>query len=74
MNMSASGTSQDDMLTTPKEVSRQTGVPERTLASWRTQARAQPLAFLKVGRLVRYRRADVLAFIEAGLVQPASKA
>jgi hypothetical protein len=50
-----------------------TGAKQSTVASWRTEARAQSLQFLKVGSLVRYRRADVLAFIEAGRVQPASK-
>lgn len=73
MNMSASSLPPDEVLITPKDVSLQTGVPERTLTSWRTQARAQPLPFLKVGRLVRYRRADVQAFIESGRRNPAKE-
>jgi len=51
------------LLTTP-EVAELLGVREETLILWRCRRR-YPLPFFKIGRLVRYRRADVLNFIEA---------
>jgi excisionase family DNA binding protein len=38
------------------------GTTERTLAVWRS-TRRYPLKFVKIGRCVRYRRADLDAFI-----------
>ena len=47
---------------TPKEVAAEYRLAERTLANWR--ALKQGPRFLKFGaRMVRYRRADVEAFI-----------
>lgn len=43
------------------QVSKFTGVPVSTLAYWRFDGSQLP--FVKLGRLVRYRREDVLHFI-----------
>lgn len=50
-------------LITPREVARSLSVAEETLASWRSRKKPH-LPFLKVGRLVRYRRSDLVAFVE----------
>lgn len=47
----------------PLEVGEWLGVPTKTLAAWRHTGRGP--RSLRVGRHVRYRREDVLAFIEA---------
>lgn len=46
-------------------------VSPATLATWRCTGRV-PLPYIKVGRLVRYRETDVLAFLEARTVRPAT--
>lgn len=52
-----------DMLT-PKEVATEYRLAERTLANWRSLSPRKGPRFVKVGeRLVRYRRADIEAFI-----------
>ena len=52
-------------LLTPEEAARLLKVEPRTLAQWRTaEARRQPLPFVRVGGLVRYRIFDVTRFIE----------
>jgi len=38
-------------------------ISRNTLACWRCTKRA-PLPFLRFGRVIRYRKSDVLAFIE----------
>lgn len=48
-------------LLTPQEVANRLGVSTTTLATWRCTKR-YPLPYVKVGRLVRYRQADVDAF------------
>jgi excisionase family DNA binding protein len=45
------------------EVADLLGISVSTLAIWRCTGR-YPLAYVKVGRLVRYRRGDVEAFLE----------
>jgi excisionase family DNA binding protein len=40
-----------------------------TLRNWRSNGR-YPLPFIRVGRSIRYREEDVLAFLEAGRVDP----
>jgi integrase/predicted DNA-binding transcriptional regulator AlpA len=50
------------LLLTPTEASAQLGVPEKTLAHWRTE-RTGPLA-IHVGARVRYRLSDVEEWIE----------
>lgn len=52
-------------LMTPVDVSRYLGVPAGTLANWRYLGRGP--AFLRVGRHVRYRDADVTAWVDAQL-------
>jgi predicted DNA-binding transcriptional regulator AlpA len=42
------------------------GISVRTLQSWRTR-RAGP-AFVRVGRAIRYRRRDLIAWIDANTV------
>jgi helix-turn-helix protein len=49
-------------LMSPIDVSRYLGVPPGTLANWRYLGRGP--AFLRVGRHVRYRAADVTAWVE----------
>ncbi len=55
----------EDLLT-PSETARCLNVAEKTLAMWRS-TRRRPLPFVKLGTLVRYRPADVLAFVEGGV-------
>lgn len=52
-----------DELITPREVARRLSVAEETLASWRSRKKPH-LPFLKLGRLVRYRRSDLVAFVQ----------
>ena len=56
-------------LLTPREVAERLQVAVGTLAVWRCTKR-YPLTFIQVGRAVRYREADVLAFIEKRSVRP----
>lgn len=50
---------------TPREASAEYRLAERTLANWR--AKGEGPRFMKLGkRAVRYRRADIEAFIAAG--------
>lgn len=56
----------EDRLLWPEEVAEMLGVPVGTLANWRYQGRGP--AFVKVGRHVRYRRSDVVRWIEAHVV------
>lgn len=51
-------------LLTPAEVAERLGVSTTTLSTWRSTKR-YALAYVKVGRLVRYRLADVEAFENA---------
>ena len=54
-------------LLTPQDVATRLGVSTTTLSTWRSTKR-YPLAYVKVGRLVRYRLSDVEAF-EASRLQ-----
>lgn len=51
-------------LLTPDDVARMLGCSSQTLASWRSTGRLA-LPFVKIGRLCRYRRADVIEFLRA---------
>jgi hypothetical protein len=53
-------------LLTPGQVARHLHIEEKTLAMWRS-TRPQPLAFVKLGGVVRYRQQDVEEFIEGRL-------
>lgn len=58
-------------LMTPQEVAERLGVSTTTLSTWRSTKR-YPLAYVKVGRLVRYRIGDVEAFEIARLQEIAA--
>jgi hypothetical protein len=49
-------------LLSPADLSALIGVDERTLAVWRAQRRGPD--FVKLGRNVFYRRADIVAWVE----------
>lgn len=53
-------------LLTSEEVSRILGIRAQSLAVWRLHKRELP--FIHVGRLVRYRRSDIEAWLEAQTV------
>lgn len=56
----------NQILLTKEDVSKILGVSTGTLAVWRTTKRYN-LPYVKTGRLIRYRREDVQAFIESRL-------
>lgn len=51
-------------LLTPDQVAAALGLSHRTLAAWRS-TRRNPLPWVKVGSRVRYRKADVDAWLES---------
>ena len=53
------------ILSSPAQVSSYTGVPINTLAFWRYEGSHIP--FVKMGRLVRYRRQDILNFVSGNV-------
>ncbi|MGQ0628150.1 MAG: helix-turn-helix domain-containing protein [Phycisphaerales bacterium] len=53
-------------LLTETQVSDLLAIPLQTLRNHRSQRRGIP--FVRLGRAVRYKRADVLAYIDAGAV------
>jgi predicted DNA-binding transcriptional regulator AlpA len=55
-------------LTAPEKVAKQLGVTAQTLANWRSEG-AGP-RFVKVGRLVYYRRPDICAWLASQLRDP----
>ncbi|MGY0218373.1 helix-turn-helix domain-containing protein [Endozoicomonadaceae bacterium StTr2] len=61
--ISPAGAYHPNDLLTPKQTAKVLLVTEGTLSVWRSTGRYQ-LPFVKVGRWVRYRWSDVLAFIE----------
>ena len=60
--MESTSYSQRNEFLTPKEVSAYLRVPESTLAVWRSTGRVR-IRYVKVGRGVRYLRADVDRFV-----------
>ena len=60
----ALGAAPTDLLT-PEQVSEFLGMSPRTLAAWRSTRRGGP-AWCKCGSLVRYRKADVIAWLDGG--------
>jgi predicted DNA-binding transcriptional regulator AlpA len=56
------------MLLTPRDAAEILGVPESTLAQWRSQRRGPPYVKLE-SRLVRYRRSDLEVYIGQHLVE-----
>ena len=61
----ALATSQAAYLDT-KQAAQLTGIAAHTLECWRRDAEGPP--YVKLGRLVKYRRADLDVFIDARLV------
>jgi excisionase family DNA binding protein len=59
----ALGFSPTDLLT-PDQVAAALGLSLRTLAAWRSSRRGT-LPWVKVGRLCRYRKTDVLAWLDS---------
>ncbi len=55
-------------LLTPKEAAHFLGVPEGTLAQWRSQRRGPPYVKLEE-RLVRYRQSDLEGYIASRIVE-----
>ena len=51
-----------------KSASGLTGISTVTLEKWRTTGEGPP--FVKLGRIVRYRRSDLQDFMDAHLVSP----
>lgn len=62
-----------DSLMTPKEAAAELNVATATLSAWRTTGRIKGLPWLHIGRLVRYRRADVAAFATSNLSSTRSR-
>ena len=62
----ATATSPSDLLTAA-EASEVLGVREQTLAVWRSSGRYS-LKFVRCGRLIRYRRSDLDAWLESRTV------
>lgn len=57
-----------EKLLTPAQTAELLGIKEQTLTVWRCTKR-YPLAYVKVGRSVKYRESDVREFIESRLQQ-----
>jgi len=57
----------DDRLIDPDEAAKILGTTPGTLSVWRCTKR-YPLRYIRVGRRVRYRLADIEAFIESRAV------
>ncbi len=53
-------------LMTPEHAAHALGVSIRTLAAWRSGGR-NTLPYIKVGRLVRYRAADIAGWLQANV-------
>jgi len=58
----------DEQLLTQREASDILRIPVRTLEQWRHLSRGP--AFVKVGHAVRYRVADLLAYIDQNTIRP----
>ena len=56
-------------LMTAQQVARLLGVSTETLRKWRAKRKCLP--YVRVGRHIRSRAADVAAFVERGTVMPA---
>lgn len=54
----------DDPLFTPEQTSAYIGISQATLSTWRCVKRYN-LDYIKVGRLVRYRKSSCDAFLQA---------
>lgn len=63
-----------DALLTTAEVARMLGISKWQLAFWRMRGGQGGPAFIKVGRMVRYQRRDVLSFVRKHRRAPLEKA
>ena len=54
----------EESLLKPKDVADLLNISLHTLASWRRQTNPHDLPWIEVGGSVRYRRADVLAWLD----------
>lgn len=54
----------------PSTLSRELGIPERTLSQWRYLGRGP--RYVRVGKYVRYSRPDVTSWLASQTVDPAS--
>jgi predicted DNA-binding transcriptional regulator AlpA len=59
-----------DELISAAETAKLLRVKEATLTAWRNQKRGP--AYLKIGRFVHYRRADIAGWLGAQLREPAA--
>jgi excisionase family DNA binding protein len=60
---------QKQLLTT-REVAEMLGFSPATITHWRARPPKKALPYLKLGGRVRYRRADVEAYLAEALVEP----
>jgi excisionase family DNA binding protein len=60
-------------LLTRRQAAAYIGVQPHTLAVWACTHR-QPLPYVRIGRLVKYRKADLDAFIESNICSPSQNA
>ncbi len=56
-------------LLTPKDLEREYGIPEGTQAVWRCTKRYPGFQWIRLGGRIRYRRADIEAFLTSRLVR-----
>ena len=63
---------EDSVLLTPAQAAKLLHIQPATLASWRLRGRPE-LAFVRVGRCVRYRHVDINDFIEQHITQRAAR-
>jgi hypothetical protein len=61
---SSKSTNHNSDLLTEAEAAALLGVEPKTLAVWRSTKR-YPLPYIKIGRLVRYQRCDLIAFVDS---------
>ena len=69
MNPSTSTPTND--LMNERDAAALLGLSAATLRAWRFQRRGP--AFARLGRAVRYRRADLVAFLESATVSPSTR-
>lgn len=62
------GDDEENKLVTPKEAARMLRVSIGTLAAWRYRYSPMWLPWVRVGTLVRYRKRDVLSFLNRNAV------
>ena len=66
--MNTLSTHNTSQLLTRKDAAKYLGVSPATLAKWACE-KTQPLSFVKIGRLVRYRITDLEIYIENSITK-----